>query len=213
MRTNLPKDVALEIYNYIRANEYTELKEKLDNTLKMHAKMRQGMCAMAMAWYGTAIPEAMQGWLTQRFGVEYLYNCNLLSAAGEWIELGVLSSGLPDELVDTFFHYDLEEAAREHGVTVEDAREKVVNAFVRYEDNEYGEREYYFRADNDDTNNLFGSLAMLGFGMMGRNNYDDPEAFVRGGGIGEKNLLKLLETKPEVFPEKFNFLKGTGANA
>lgn len=117
---------------------------------------------MAGAWYGTDIPADVKEKIATEFGVEFLYERNVLSAGGEWVELNVLCEAMPEDFLENFFHFDIKERAEKEGITV-----GAIEDFVRETYRGLNaDGDYLFEFGNED--DRFKYLFVLGISGMGR---------------------------------------------
>ena len=196
---------AIVVYNALIASRNEELIEKVNQALKCCAESSMGMYAMTMAWYGTELPQEVIEEICRHYTVQYFYDRNLLSFDGKHIELNVLASALPNALVMTHFHFDMEEKAREANVSLDEVRDLLRKYVVRFQKSDLhsmGEQEVIF-SKNFDIHAQWHKLQVVGVGGIGER-YDE---YVCWGPLAFQNIKKLMEDD-KVFCEKFNFLEG-----
>jgi hypothetical protein len=158
---NLEMEEAVAVTGMISTSTDEEFKKKITEAMKTCAGARKGLYAMASAWYGTPLPQDARTLLEDEFGIEYLYRRNLLSCDGEYIELLVLGSAMPDEFLNNFFEFDIAERAAEHGVTVSEIEDFVRDTYRGIDE----DGDYLFEFDEEDKRYVY--LMVLGVGGFG----------------------------------------------
>jgi hypothetical protein len=157
----LEEETAIAMMGILSTSKDEEFKNRLNQSLKTAAGARKGLYAMSAAWYGTELPAEMREALHETFGTEFLYQRNVLSTCGTWIELNVLCGAMPDEFLNNFFHFDIKERAEEVGVTVAEVEDFIRDSYRGVTE----DGDYLFEFSDEE--NGFRYLTVLGVGGFG----------------------------------------------
>lgn len=120
---------AQKIHDIIMASGNRKLIKKLKAALRDDAEARAGMFGMDMGWHATKLPESVVAALDKELGVKKLYERNVLSFDGSSIELRVLASALPEEVVSPYFSFNPLVRAMEAGIDFETFKGELRKAF------------------------------------------------------------------------------------
>lgn len=193
VRPELTQDDALKIYQKIRAIGGPELNTALDQAIKTSAGSRQGMWAVAASWNGTKLPEDLADLLKFEFGDEYLYERNLVSRTGEWIELGVLTSELPDSIILEAFQFSMEAKAKEVGIDLDKMKSDLKEAFVGVDTDCCGGKLFAF-AEVFGDNKWCDIMQVIGAGgLMGDWGRGEGYRGFRADGLAGEHLKEILD--------------------
>lgn len=200
---DLAQKDAVTIYNILMTSNDPVFLEKIKTAMESNAGSRMGHWAMFMAWFGTEIPNDVWEKIENEFHITNLQNRNLISPWHEekLIELNVLASALPDEILLPYFNFSMEKAAVEAHTTIEYVKE-LVERYVSLENSQRGERlRIRAQIDKDDLNLL---QKVIGIGLLMQEN---DSGFIAYGRSAIENFQKL--NKPAVFKDPFSFLENS----
>jgi hypothetical protein len=199
---------ALQLYDILMKYDST-MPKRFEQYMKSTAEMYMGMYACAAAWHGVVIsPEAAKQ-ILKKYSHRRLSRLNVATdgshfgcqGMGMLVELGVLCFALPHEMVMKHFSFNMEERAKEQGVTLQDVRETLEQYVVSLDETKK-RINFSKNMDTDVTWNVIASV--LGTSMLG----DDGQYYYVEGKLPYDNYQALLN-KNNVFVDKFDFLSGT----
>jgi hypothetical protein len=181
----LEEETAIAMMGILFMSTDEEFKNHLKAALKTAAESKKGLFAMCSAWQGTELPADMREALHETFGMEFLYERNVVSICGTWIELNVLCGAMPDEFLNNFFHFDIRERAEKEGLTVLEVEDFIRNSYRGIDD----DGDYLFDFEND--KNAFRYLAVLGVsGFGGDGKYK--KVYADMSTFGVENIRNIL---------------------
>lgn len=168
----LSKKSAKKIHEIIMSAGSQDLIDNYKSLLKSHAEMRNGFCAMSLAWCGTEIETEVKEKLKVKFKFDDLYSRNLISEDGRYIELNVLIQSLPDEIVMSYFEeLNAKKIASQKGIDYEQFIQELQSAY-KGSVGKAGTNGFALLFDCSFVNNKFGEMQeFFGLGML-RKSYD-----------------------------------------
>ena len=126
---------AIEIHKLLLSSHNAIFVANVHEALKNCAEAKMGMYAVALGWFGRELPATIARTIKNTYDIEYLHERNLLSKDGNYIELSVLADALPEEMVMSYFHFDMEEKARNYGVNLDHVRNILRKYVIKVEAN------------------------------------------------------------------------------
>jgi RNAse (barnase) inhibitor barstar len=200
---DLIEEDALIIYNILMESGDEDLIQKVNNALKVRAESRMGLYAIALSWNGTLLNDNVERKIKRHFSFADLYRRNLTALLNPaQIELGVLASRLPKELVMKHFHFDMEEEARKAGVSLDTVKQILEKYVLKIENDKW--RVYFDR--NAPQEELILISPIIGSGHC----CDDGNTLYMEGDLVYSNVKKLMGN--HIFKEKFDFLSSESEN-
>lgn len=161
----LTEQEAAQIHDIIMNSGDKGLVERYEKTLEAHAEMRNGMHAMSLAWVGTELNEALQKQLADQYDVDTLYQKNLLSKDGSYIELNVLAQEQSDDIVIAYFMHDPKQKAAEIGVNYDEFIERL-KANFKGTIGTPGKNDFGILLDTGIRENMHEYFTILGLGSL-----------------------------------------------